>query len=482
MAGGGYGTTNFGGPFGQSTATGSQMQIPNFMQPYFGNVMSGPATGQQTQQAQPQNQPFGKNIYGYNLGRLSSMIDPSSTLPQYQQSYQPTYQQTSQTYQPLMNDLFGSIGYLFGQPNFFSSNQAVSPTPAPATETFGQKPGQQFDTSALEKQIKDLQDQIAAMNKPQTSSAETVADLGIGHKEQGVIPGNVASDTKAAPSPETPAPPPSALKTGVGFRDINTQYGGMLGNVNATVDNTGRVVLASNTNKNIKTTLPAGSYFDSTKKQFVDASGNVINLGSQFLSSTAPETASAGIQFGDTAADIRREFGNVVNVTDRAKINPDGSITLGGGTKIPSNSYVDSSGVLRQPNGSPVTIKPSDVPVVTTQAPTSAAANPAAPTPAPAATPAPTAATPTPAPAAASTAASTNPITQAQAINAIRAQGFAINRDPSGKPWTSQSLANALGQTIKVGNRTFTPQTVTAKKGGIIHIGMTNRLKHMTRD
>jgi len=47
MAGGGYGNTNLGGPFGQSTATGGQMQVPNYMQPYFGNILGG-------QQQQPQ--------------------------------------------------------------------------------------------------------------------------------------------------------------------------------------------------------------------------------------------------------------------------------------------------------------------------------------------------------------------------------------------------------------------------------------------
>jgi len=58
------------------------------------------------------------------------------------------------------------------------------------------------------------------------------------------------------------------------------------------------------------------------------------------------------------AADVRQEFGSVVNVTDKCKANSDGSVTLAGGTKVPANAYVDNSGVLRASNGSVVKIKP----------------------------------------------------------------------------------------------------------------------------
>ncbi|NBW14157.1 MAG: hypothetical protein EBR82_39780 [Caulobacteraceae bacterium] len=354
MSGNLFGTSTNQQTGSQQVGTGGQFQMPNYMQPYANNLFGGnQQTNQPTQQQSQTNQPFGRNIYGYNMNRLSSMMDPSASLPQYQNPYQSNYSDTEfpqrnqqyQNYQYGLGDLL-NLGYLFGQPNFFSP----TPTPAPAPQTFGQTANQpSFDTSGLEKQIRDLQSQIEAMSKPKTSTSEVVADLGKGFEEQGVKPGTTASADTAAPAPVTPAPPPSALTSGAGFRDINTQFGGNLGNVNAVVNKNGTVTLVSNTNSNIKTTLPAGSYFDSKSGKIVNAQGQPINIGSQFISSSAPTALSTGIQFGDTSADIRREFGNAVNVTDKAVVNSDGSIKLASGTKIPANSYVDSSGVLRQP-------------------------------------------------------------------------------------------------------------------------------------
>jgi hypothetical protein len=419
------------------------------------------------------------------MNRLSSMMDPSATLPTYQPAYnqnQPSYYGAN--YQSPLYDFFN---YLQSQPDFFDSTQTVSPTPAPAPAdssspapapaTFGQQTGQQFDTSGYEAQIKSLQDQIEALRKPQTSTAETVANLGPGFSEQGVNPGTVADGDTDVPTPATPPPPPAALTGGTGFRDVNTNYGGFLGNVNATVDKSGKVTLVSNTNKNLKTTLPAGSYFDSTKNQFVTSTGQPINVGSQFLSSSAPATASAGIQFGDTAADIRREFGSVFSVTDKAKINTDGSITLQGGTKVPVGSYIDSSGVLRSSNGAPVAIKPKDKPVATTQAPATTAAAPAT-TAASATTAAPASTASAPAAASTTTQAAATSSTSAQNKSAARSAAREAGIKGANN-MSAQQLANALGVPVVDSNgKTLQPKKAV---GGIIHSGMTNRLKHMTR-
>jgi hypothetical protein len=63
------------------------------------------------------------------------------------------------------------------------------------------------------------------------------------------------------------------------------------------------------------------------------------------------------------------------------------------------------------------------------------------------------------------------------------------SKDPNGKAWTTQSLANATGQPIVKGDKTYTPQSNMAKGGmikgrgqtKIVHNGMTNNLKKMLK-
>jgi hypothetical protein len=57
------------------------------------------------------------------------------------------------------------------------------------------------------------------------------------------------------------------------------------------------------------------------------------------------------------------------------------------------------------------------------------------------------------------------------------------SKDPNGKAWTTQSLANATGQPIVKGNKTYTPQSNMAKGGTVIvHKGMTSNLKKQLKN
>jgi len=398
-----------------------------------GPQLQQPSQSSTTQSQTPQRyQPTGGNVFGYNMNRLASRMDPSASLPGDMTQQQPQYQ-AQDTFQPQYQpqDTFqGSFGGKGGgrrgyEPDFFEpqyqQQYQQQPQQQPQQQQNPFTPQQpQYDDkfAALQSQL----DKLLSQQKGTTTGAKPAADselsdtgediyamdpgrtaTGVG--SQAFVPGDATlspEDVQASQAAATP--PPAALTTGAGFRDINSQYGNMLGNVNATVGKNGAISLVSNTNKNIKTTLPAGSYFDSSKNQFVDSSGKAINVGSQFLSPQATNLSS-GIQYGDTAADVRTEFGKVVNVTDKAKVNSDGSVTLQNGTKIPANSYIDSNNVLRAPNGSVVAVKPKDLPTAATPAPaptTSAAAPapaPATSAPAPAPAPAPAASAPRPAPA-----------------------------------------------------------------------------------
>jgi len=457
------GAAGMGGALGQpqgDTGVGASPTITSRSQPTGqqyggkGGGMGGPQLQQPAQasttesQTSQKYQPMGGNVFGYNMNRLASRMDPSASLPgdnsqqypfQYPAQYQP--QTLANTFPAGTFGGKGGGGYQpqFFQPQYQQPQQTQQAQPAqPAQPTQQAQPAQQqnpFVQPTYDKQFADLQAQINKLLSQGTSAAKPVEDTTLKDKGEAVTALDktrtdmgAGTNSYVAPTPTisnadvrstqaAATPPPAALTAGAGFRDINSQYGNMLGNVNATVGKNGAITLVSNANKNVKTTLPAGSYFDSAKKQFVDSSGRAVNVGSQFLSPQATNLSS-GIQYGDTAADVRTEFGKVVNVTDKAKVNSDGSVTLQNGTKIPANSYIDSNNVLRAPNGSVVAIKPKDLP--TTPVPAVSAPPPAVSAPAPAPAnltysyaPSPAAAAPAPSPVAApSSAAEYGPVIQ----------------------------------------------------------------------
>jgi hypothetical protein len=562
MAGAGAaGLNNFGNPFAQSTSTGGQMQIPTFMQPYFGNILGGPIIGQQqnqqqfTQPTQQQtHQPFGRNIYGYNMARLSSMMDPSANLPQYQNPYAAQYQQPMQpNYFGYQMDPFGmlNLGYMMGQPNFFAEQPifgqppapAATPTPAPISDEYLNQIanlqrelassreeifnlGKQFEEFGVSKEVpeeigqplpKNVTDlyktilgrdpenadairywqsifgptiepeeieqfrQAAAPELQQREIDEFSGTPSTGVGTQVIVYGpdgkqysSPAAARQAGVTNFTYEPPKRGnLTQGANFQTVNNQYGGALGDVRTTVDKNGVVTLVSNSNPSLKTTLPAGSYFDPNKGQIVNSKGEPVSVGSAFLSSGAASTASTGIQFGDTAADIRQEFGKAVNVTDKAKIDSKGTITLEGGTKIPSGSYVDSGGKLRSPDGGLIRLGRKDIP----------AASPPPPPPPPPSTSSSSApssqasvsAPPPPPGSSAGDIAYRNQIvdmyrtelgrTPSESELALIAQTFGSEISPA-----ERQQFNAAAQREKSGGM---------KKGGIVHNGMTNRLKKM---
>lgn len=296
-------------------------------------------------------------------------------------------------------------------------------------------------------------------------------------------------------------PARSALTQGVNFQTINNQYGGVLGDVRASVDKNGIVNLTSNSNPSLKTTLPSGSYFDPNKGQIVNAQGNPISIGSQFLSSSARGSASSGIQYGDSVSDIRQEFGRAVSVTDKAKIDSKGNIQLEGGTKIPAGSYIDAAGKLRSPDGGLINIGRKDI-LPATSSPSPA---PSSPSPAPTPAPAPSSVVSAPAPPPGSTAGDIAyrnqiinmyknelgrvPSEQEMALIA-RDFGSEISSDEmqrfraaaalerSGTP-SSPSPAPAPA-TSTTQSRTGRSSIFRAS-GGIVHKGMTNRLKKMIK-
>jgi hypothetical protein len=228
---GGAGLQGLQGGMTNTTGSGNQLQVPTYLQPLFGNVVAG--GNQQNQQTEQRNQPFGQNIYGYNMSRLSSMMDPSATLPQYVNPY--TLRQSQSYTQPnYYSNPFANIDFsplISGISDLFPpSFAAPTPAPAPAAQqTFGQSTPT-FDTSGLESQIRSLESQIQALTQARTqpaiTTAEKVADLGTGHKEQGVNPGNVASGTVAAPSPATTTETSStSTTTPINISAARTQLG-----------------------------------------------------------------------------------------------------------------------------------------------------------------------------------------------------------------------------------------------------------------
>lgn len=101
---------------------------PQLQQPSQASTNQPQTTQPQTTQPQPSQryQPTGGNVFGYNMGRLASRMDPSASLPGANIQQQPQYQppQYQPEYQPQQGGYQGSLGGKGGgrgayEPQFF---------------------------------------------------------------------------------------------------------------------------------------------------------------------------------------------------------------------------------------------------------------------------------------------------------------------------------------------------------------------------
>jgi len=110
---------------GKGGGTGA---APQLQQPSQASTNQPQTTQPQTTQPQPPQryQPTGGNVFGYNMGRLASRMDPSASLPGANIQQQPQYQppQYQPEYQPQQGGYQGSLGGKGGgrgayEPQFF---------------------------------------------------------------------------------------------------------------------------------------------------------------------------------------------------------------------------------------------------------------------------------------------------------------------------------------------------------------------------
>lgn len=212
----------FGQSMGGQTGVGSSSTQSNAPTGGKGGGFSTPTSAQnpyassQPQQPQTQQyQPMGGNVFGYNMARLSSQMDPSATLPAPQQpmGQQPQYTQYEMG-QPGPRDSFGGKGggmggygdyFGFGpqEPSFFQPVQGgefQTQQPNPFDQGFD---AQQERVSQLERQLADLtsRQQTQAQER---DTGEVVADLPEPFEEFGV--GKTPEETAAAEAAKQPTP------------------------------------------------------------------------------------------------------------------------------------------------------------------------------------------------------------------------------------------------------------------------------------
>lgn len=174
----GLGGMNVGNAFGGVPQNAGTTQQGSTLQSLPG---MGTSTAQQTQQSVAQTpstlgyapQQNAQNVFGYNMGRLASGMDPSATLPFYNQY---DYRQPQQNINPYqgVTDILGSLGSFFNEsiaPTFQSaydqqfqnfqnqlnemSQRFAAPPPAAPTTSYTS------ELDALRQQIAQLQSQIA---------------------------------------------------------------------------------------------------------------------------------------------------------------------------------------------------------------------------------------------------------------------------------------------------------------------------------
>jgi hypothetical protein len=149
---------------------------------------------------QPQRyQPTGGNVFGYNMNRLASRMDPSASLPgdntqqqpQYQQQYQPQYQ-PQDTFQGSFGGKGGGRGAY--EPDFFEPQQQqpqYQQQPQQQQNPFAEKQSQyESQISSLQAQLDKLQNQQTgakpAADSELSDTGEAVTNMDPGRTKTGV--------------------------------------------------------------------------------------------------------------------------------------------------------------------------------------------------------------------------------------------------------------------------------------------------------
>jgi hypothetical protein len=147
-----------------------------------GPQLQQPSQSSTTQSQTPQRyQPTGPNIFGYNMNRLASRMDPSASLPgDNTQQQQPQYQEM-----PIPQSFQGSFGGKGGgrgayEPDFFEP-QYQPQYPQQYPQQYQQQPQQQQNPfaekqSQYESQISSLQDRLDKLISQQQAGAKPAAD------------------------------------------------------------------------------------------------------------------------------------------------------------------------------------------------------------------------------------------------------------------------------------------------------------------
>jgi len=177
--GGGFGQSQGDTGVGASPTTTGQSQS---MGQQYGGKGGGAGAGPQLQQpsqsstSQPQRyQPTGGNVFGYNMNRLASRMDPSASLPGDMTQQQPQYQ-AQDTFQPqyqpqdTFQSSFGGKGGGRGayEPDFFEPQYQQQPQQQ--QNPFAEKQSQ------YESQISSLQDRLDKLISQQQAGAKPAAD------------------------------------------------------------------------------------------------------------------------------------------------------------------------------------------------------------------------------------------------------------------------------------------------------------------
>ena len=161
---------------------------------------------------------------------------------------------------------------------------------------------------------------------------------------------------------------PGTLAAGSNFQTVSKQFGDVLNTAGGvTVDKKGVATVKytdPQTNKTTSFTLPAGSYYDPSKGQIIDTTGKAVPVPSGLIAgAVTPEqraTISAGIQKGDTPADIAANFAGTGINTTGATVDSKGQVKLKNGTVIPAGAVVVGDAIYK-PDGTKVVIKPKDL-------------------------------------------------------------------------------------------------------------------------
>lgn len=475
----------------------------------------GTSTAQQTQQSVAQTpstlgyapQQNAQNVFGYNMGRLASAMDPSATLPFYNQY---DYRQPQQNINPYqgVTDILGSLGSFF--------NESIAPT-------FQSAYDQQFQN--FQNQLNEMSQRFAPTPPPPASpSVNYMSEIDALRQQIAQLQGQIANPVIPTPAPTpapaaTPTPAPAAAPS---TAPISRADARALANVpdsasaqraanilnQPVIRPNGQVVYPigfSRAQTSAPTSAPAATPSQVAQQFAIPVSQNIApspaaSSGSISLSPTpaprpapAPTPSAASYLSGiygaaaPTPAPVSSGasyLSGLFNQPASAPVQQASNIRLGGGYsnirlagggEIPAFDSSLNSGAQSNlmssaervydlgPGYRELGVIPGNI--------AGGTAGPNVPYVAPPGL------TPPPA---TSTTTSATPIKYSQALSEYQKLGlgqqgiFALATTP-------QQLADALKKPVIQKGKTYTPKTTGAAHGGMVHGGMTNRLKHMLK-